>query len=1019
MNQDPTRTGPRPVSGRWAIYFVRAVGALLAGLIFSHVAPAQGTALEHYNHQIWTAKDGLPGAIQLMAQTPDGWLWLGTTNGLFRFDGLHFYPLTTTGGQHLLSNRLHGLSADPNGDLYIGYEDHGLSVLRADGRLEHLASAAKDSPVAGALTVVRDIDGALWAATVKGLMRLEHGRWSLVGAAQGYPEEFTPLVKLDGDGRLWAATLTRLFRYERTARRFVPVDLPPPDAGETKNRFYGLVTSPDGKLWSAEDGRFIPVPASPPAGGRPAHENSLESTYYGLFDRDGNLWALRCPTGICLSAEAGARHTGPVDVAAATTSRLDQQWQLSSLKPHLILEDREGDIWIGSATGLERFRKNAMNPVALPPNNGSYQVAPDAEGSVWVVAPQLKTGWRYDMASGHTTELPGKYRSAARGADGSVVLLAEDGIRRRRAGVEDRIALPALPPGAWLRTDGERLWLGGANTPVRIWDGHAWDTLDNPKPDQFTFSAAGLRGQMWRGLVDGRLLLYESGRRTREFDQAALGGIGQASCLSSLPELVVCGEAGVAAWDGKRMRRLQIADPALLRDVSGVLVTPDGTRWLNGSGALLRVGAADWRRSLQTGVLLRATVLDALDGYVGSASGQPSLTMVGNRIWVSTRGAILEIDPAARERNRIPPQVTLLGLSGDGAAYSLPSPHIRAGTTHLRFDFTAPALRKPERVTFSYRLDGVDHAWQTGSERSATYTGLAPGAYRFRVRAMNEDGVWSEREGTLAFEVAPTLVQTAYFKLACALAVLLLLWLAHGLRLRYLTRRLDRYHQIQLEERARIARELHDSLLQSFQGVVLYLGAYLRHPGSDASDSPLYERLERGLRAADAAIAEGRDKVVALRSDGSGQPSMPDYLRAVAGREAGADQQFALRVEGPVRPLQPVVEQELSAIGREAIRNAFRHAQASLHEVLIEYGAASLVLTVRDDGCGIDADARNKPAHWGLLGIEERARLIHANIELCTAPGKGTLWRIEIKAGLAYADRPRRRHRWFGRIGCG
>jgi signal transduction histidine kinase/ligand-binding sensor domain-containing protein len=1010
MRQVLTRTRRQFAAGSLAIGLVYGLAAALAGLIFSQDAAAQGPVLEHYNHQAWTAKEGLPGPIGMMAQTADGWLWLGTPNGLYRFDGVRFHSLAATNGEHLLSNRLQSLTAQPNGDLYIGYEDHGLSVLRADGRLEHLAPATKDSPIVGTNVVVRDIDGAVWVSTARGLMRLENGRWTRIGAAQGYPDEFSHLLKLDGSGQLWAATLTQLFRYERGARRFVRIDLPPPGPGETTDRFLGLVVSPDGRLWNAEDRRFIPVPAAPPAGGRPEHDNSYGASYYGLFDRDGHLWALRCPIGVCLVAGAGAGRSERIDVAAATTSRLDQPWQLSSITPNLILEDREGNIWISSASGLERFRKNALTPVALPPTNGDYHLAPDIDGSVWVVAPRKKSGWHYDPASGRVTELPGKYRSAARSADGTVVLLTEDDIRRRRGGVEDRIALPALPPGAWLRTDGERLWLGGRNTPVRIWDGRNWEALENPRPDEFTFSAAGLQGQMWRGLVDGRLLLYEKGRPTREIDQAALGGIGQPTCLSSLPALVVCGEGGIAAWDGKRFRRLQSAWPKLLRNVNGVLVTADGTRWLNGSAGLLRVEAADWRRSLETGALLRATLLDALDGYPGSAARHPSLTMVGNRIWVATSGGIVEIDPALREHNRVAPQVTLLGLSGDGTAYPLATPQIRAGTTRLRFDFTAPSLRKPERVVFSYRLDGVDDAWQTGTERSATYTGLAPGAYHFRVRAMNEDGVWSERERTLAFEVAPTLVQTTYFKLACGLAALLLLWLGHRLRLRYLTRSLNRHHQVQLEERARIARELHDSLLQSFQGAVLYMDAAQRRLGPD---SPLHERLERGVREAEDAIVEARNKVVALRAAGSGHPSLPDYLREVGEREASLGQHFALRVEGPPRPLQPVVEQELSAIGREALRNAFRHAGASLHEVLVEYGARSLVLSVRDNGRGIDADARDKPGHWGLRGIEERARLIHAVAAMHTGPGEGTLWRVEIRARVAYADGGGRRRWWL------
>ncbi|WP_173346220.1 sensor histidine kinase [Pseudoduganella dura] len=1005
MKQAIPRNRQQLVIGQWTTRLAYHLTIALAGLLFTQGAFANGPKLDHFNHSVWTAKEGFPGPIVAMAQTTDGWLWLATSNGLYRFDGMRFHPLTTTNGAHLLSNRMHMLNAETNGDLYIGYEDHGLSVLHADGRLEHLAPATKDSPITGSNTMVRDIDGAVWVATAKGLMRLEQGSWTQVGAKHGYPNEFTPLLSMDSGGQLWAATLTQLFRYERGSRRFVPVDLPPPAPGERTDRFLALMMSPDGRLWNAEERAFIAVPGPVPVKRRPPHANARDASYYGLFDRDGNLWALRCPTGVCLAAGA-AGNSERIDIAAATTSHLDQAWQLGSLSPNLMLEDREGNIWISSATSLERFRKNPLTPVDLPPTNGNYHLAPDADGSVWVVAPRSKQGWHFEPAGRHLTELSGKYRSAARSADGTVVLLTEDGIRRRRDGAEDRIDPPSMPPGAWLRTDGERLWLGGRGTPVQIWDGRNWETLTNPKPDEFTFSAAGKPGQMWRGLVDGRLLLFEHGQRTREIDQVALGGIGQASCLAALPELVVCGEDGVVAWDGRRFRRLHALHDEVLHNVTGIMVTADGTRWLNGRSGLVRVEAADWRRSIESGAPLRITLIDALDGYPGTAAYQPSLTMVGNRLWISTSAGVVEIDPSWREINRIAPQVALLGLSGDGVAYPLVTPRIRAGTTRLRFDFTAPSLRKPERVVFSYRLDGVDDVWQTGTERSATYTGLAPGLYRFRVRAMNEDGVWSERERLLAFEVVPTLVQTVYFKMACGIFALILLWLCYRIRLYYLTRRLNRHYQVQLEERARIARELHDSLLQSCQGAVLYMTAAVRDL---RGDSPLRERLQGGVRQLNDAIVEGRNKVAGLRTAGSGEPRLSDYLREAGEQEAGPGQHFALRVSGRVRPLQPVVEQELCAIGREALRNAFRHAGASLHEVLVDYGARSLVLSIRDNGHGIDAGVRDKPGHWGLHGIEERARLIHAEATLHTSPGNGTLWRIEVKAGLAYDEgKPRR-----------
>lgn len=989
---------------------VRRLACTLLGLVLSNAACAQGhsTAFADYNRAAWTANDGAPTHVTRMAQTPDGWLWLGTPNGLYRFDGVRFHRFAATNGQQLLSQRIWELAAQPDGDMYIGYEAPGLSVLHANGALEHIAPATKDSPVNRTNDVVRDHDGSLWVATSFGLRHLVQGQWSKAGSAQGCPD--VPVtIALDRNRALWASTGRHLFRYDTASRRCIPATLLTA-SGDQAGKMIGFRTSPDGRFWAGGDSFLALASVATGAIAKPPGYLNQSSASTAIFDRGGNLWALRCPTGVCLAASAGESPGGYIDLAAATTSRLDQRGQLSSLAPNVIFEDREGDIWLGSPTGIERLRRNTLHPLELPAIKGDFNVAPDADGSVWVVAPQETRGWRYDPASRHLTPLPGKYRGATLGPDGTVVLLTEDGIRIRGPGVEAHIDLPApLPMAAWARSDGDRVWLGGLNVPVQLWDGHAWKPIGELPGADYVFSAPGNRGQMWRALADGRLVLFEGGRVRAEYDQAALGGIGQATGLSTAPELVVAGESGVAVLHEGRFRRLRVQRDDVLRRITGLFVAADGTRWLNGDTGLLRIEASDWRQAVEAGAPLRYALMDVRDGYTGTAAGVASLRMVNGRLWVTTTDGIVELDPSRRDRNLLAPQPSLLAVTGDDFAYPLTQPpHIRAGTTRLRFDFTAPALSRPERVVFSYRLDGVDRAWQTGTERSATYTGLAPGDYRFRVRAMNEDGVWSESERTIDLHVAPTLVQTIYFKLACILAGLLLLWLGYRLRLRFLTRTLTERLGAQMEERERIARDLHDTVLQTFQGFVMKVTAMLPE-----SESALGETLRRSLRDAKSAIEEGRDKVTSLRNEGRREPSLHEYLRLAGEQDAAPGQEFTLRCEGAPRSLHPVVEQELCAIGREALRNAFRHANAEQHEVIVEYGAGALVLTIRDNGSGMGAGAGEKRGHWGLHGIEERARLIHASAHLHTAPGAGTTWRIEIKAALAYADgRPHTRWPW-------
>lgn len=980
----------------------------LFGIVLSGAAFGQDHAptFADYNHAVWTASDGAPVQVTRMAQTPDGWLWLGTPNGLYRFDGVRFYPFAATNGAHLQSPRISDLAPQPNGDLYIGYEAPGLSVLHPDGRLEHIAPATNGGPVNWTNDVKRDRDGSLWVATSYGLRHLKDGRWSVLGAAQGCPDEAVATA-LGPDGQLWGTTLSHLFRYDRTTGRCIPIELRKGN-GVQSERIQGFRIAPDGGLWVGGD-RFLALVAAPAAGPStpPAYLSHISGST-AIFDRAGNLWALRCPTGVCLAASAGKDAGSYIDVAAATTSRLDQRGQLGSLAPRVIFEDREGDIWLGSPTGIERFRRNTLRPVGLPAIKGDFHVAPDADGSVWVVAPQEKRGWRYDPASRSLTALPDKYRGATVDPDGTVVLLREDGIQLRRAGVETHVDLPGpLPLAAWARSDGERVWLGGFNVPAQLWDGHGWKPLGELRGAEFVFSAPGNHGQMWRALADGRLVLFEGGHLRKTYDQAALGALGEVTFVSAAPEMVVGGENGVAVFHAGRFRRLRALRDDVLQRVTGFVVAPDGARWLNGGTGLLRVEASDWRRAVETGAPLRYALMGVRDGYTGTAAGVVSLRMVNGRLWVTTTDGIVEADLAPRDVTPPAPQPSLLAVTGDDVAYpATQPPDIRAGTTRLRFDFTAPALCRPERVVFSYRLDGVDDAWQTGTERSATYTGLGPGDYRFRVRAMNEDGAWSGNERTLDLHIAPTLVQTVGFKLTCIAAGVLLLWLGYRVRVRYLTRTLTARLSAQLEERERIARDLHDTVLQTFQGFVLKVETILPD-----SESGMGDALRRSLGDATYAIREGRDKITALRALERKGPPLHEYLRMVGEQDAAPGQRFTLRCEGEPRTLHPIVEQELCAIGREALRNAFRHAEATQHDVIVEYGARALVLTVRDDGRGIDLDADAKHGHWGLPGIEERARLIHADAVLRTAPGAGTTWRIDIKAALAYAD-GRRRWRW-------
>jgi signal transduction histidine kinase len=321
----------------------------------------------------------------------------------------------------------------------------------------------------------------------------------------------------------------------------------------------------------------------------------------------------------------------------------------------------------------------------------------------------------------------------------------------------------------------------------------------------------------------------------------------------------------------------------------------------------------------------------------------------------------------------------------------------------LTVDFTALSFRAPERMRFRYRLEGLDRGWQEAAgRRSVHYTNLAPGPYRFRVMASNDDGLWNEAGAQLAFEMAPGLTQTLWFRTLCVLAGVLALWLVYRWRFARLAAQMQLRMSERLGERTRIARALHDTILQSMQGIILHM-----HGAREAlpQGSPVRARLERVIDEADRAYVEGRDQVTAMRDSAAGDI---EGAIAAAGERLLPDHPqtaFRLQVRGQPARLRDEVAEEIAHIAREAIHNAFIHAGAASIDVTLDYGPDLLTLTVRDNGKGIAAAAG--AGHWGLVGMRERGARIRADLAVDGAAAPGTRVVVKVAARLAYAHRRR------------
>ena len=371
--------------------------------------------------------------------------------------------------------------------------------------------------------------------------------------------------------------------------------------------------------------------------------------------------------------------------------------------------------------------------------------------------------------------------------------------------------------------------------------------------------------------------------------------------------------------------------------------------------------------------------------------------------------------------NKLPPPVHIEQVTADGKDYLMSTlvtlpPLVR----NIRIDYTALSLVNPQKVQFRYKLEGYDSDWNGPvNVRQVTYTNLRPGEYRFRVIASNNSGIWNESGTTLDLELRPAFYQTNWFLLLCAAVVAFLGWTASQWRVRQAQARAHIQMDERLSERTRIARELHDTLLQSFQGLLLHFQKARNLLPERAAEA--IQTLDRALDGAEQAIVEGRDAIHDLRSSPPAAKglveeitSLGEELVAKSGNKDAA--QFRVVIEGRAQTLNPNVHTEIVRFAREGLRNAFSHSQARRIETEVAYSNILFRLRIRDDGKGIDPEVRNhaeRVGHWGLAGMRERAKRLGGELDVWSEPGAGTEVDLRVSASIAYQSFPARSNVWL------
>ncbi len=971
-------------------------------------------SLQQLRHTSWTSRDGAPPEIWALAQSGDGYLWLGTGGGLYRFDGASFEKFRPFKGESLPSLNVNSLLVTRSGDLWIGFASGALARLRAG----HLTTFDLGLPPVPVLELSEDRAGGIWAALGEddrgGVARFRDGGWKIFGLSRGVAAGAATSVLGAADGSVWVAAGGELQVLRPGANHFSRVAASASDRPKLKQ-------SPDGAIWlttGARPGlqRIAAAPAqakpkwiAPPMTANPRAESIL-------FDRHGNLWGTYGSGGVFRLGGVGLR--GGALVAHGEREQFGVERGLTSNLANPILEDREGNVWVGTNLGLDQFREtSAVVAVGLPTDSrNGFRIAPGPGGSMYVTSNDALFRANSEHVARKLVRLPRRplilHTDALSrtwiGTDRSLGILSGDTVRdvplpwarsRRFALLEEaagRICVSSVE-GAFCRKR------GGWTAEPRL-------ATPGILPKQMLRDAG---GRVW--IAEGGRIEMVEGPARRLFsarDDLALGTIVVIAVRAR--HVYAGGDFGLARFDGRRFITLRSDVHPYLSRTAGIVETAEGDLWLNTVAGVVHIRRADLDDAFAHGVRpVKARVFDRDDGLPGVAQqdswSQTAMEASDGRLWFVTRLGVAWIDPKQLSFNSLPPPVIIKSLVSGGRIYTGVAPiQLPNGTSNLQIEYTAPSLSVPSRVRFRYQLESVDDGWvDPGTRRGAFYTGLKPGSYRFRLMAANDDGVWNRRGATLEFEIPPTFVQSRPFYLLCTVLALALLWLGYSLRLRAVAESIRARMNERQDERERIARELHDTLLQSVQGLIMRFSNIAQ---DITAIQPAHRDMLDALNSADAVVVEGRDRVHELRR-WSGARSLSDVVTRTAERLLLPDKiEIRVGVEGPQREIYPAIADELLRITDEALFNVSRHARARKVAITVAYGTPALVLRITDDGVGIASEIVAQgglPGHFGLLGMRERAKKIGGQLVIRPQPAGGTQVEMKVPAEIAYADKPR------------
>ena len=971
--------------------------------------------LSQYLREQWNTEQGFPGGpINAFAQTPDGYLWIGTETGLVRFDGVHFRIFQHSNTPTLPDGPILGLAVDGEGDLWVRL---GPTLLRYQNEVFHDVVLSPKTTDTRFTAMCAGRNGEiLFASHQDGIVRYNKGKLEKLVPGVG----LSPLVismAVAPDGTVWMGSRGQgVFYLEGGRIHSVTEGLP-------DSKINSLLAIRNQELWvSTDDGL--------------TRWNGNEFTQLGISqvikhiqssvlakDRDGNVWV--------------GTSNGLIRIDPNGGSYLERTENRSAKPVTALFEDREGNLWVGSTHGLERFRDSVFTSYSVAnglasDNDGALFV--DAEGRAWFAPTE---GGLYWMKDGQVKIVKDA------GLENDVVYSIDGGknelwIGRQHGGLTHlRFEDQRFTTETYTQKEGlaqDSVYVVHENRDGTVWAGTLSGGLSRWKNGSFkTYSIAnglgansvstileGSNGTMWFGTPNGLASLSNEQWHT----YTSQDGLppGNVNCLLESPAgvLWIGTVNGLAIMRSGNIRLLNGGPEALHEKIFGMVADKKGSIWLATEGHILQIERDEVLNDELSDKAFREYGLE--DGLRSTRVVKRQKSVVVDtlgRIWLSTEKGLSFVDPKAISFASAPALVHIEGVSSDGRFLQLADTlHIPAPHRRITLDYTALSLAVPDRIRFKYKLDGYDQDWsEATATREAVYTNLPADNYRFRVIASNSEGVWNSAESSVQLIIEPLFWQTWWFRLSCALALVFVALALVRLRMAQLTSRLNIRFEERLAERTRIAQELHDTLLQGILSASMQLHVANEHLPSSSAAKPLVSRV---LELMGSVIEEGRNALQGLRSTKWSLSNLEQTLLQIR-QEFPLQSQTAFRVivEGSPRRLSPIVRDEVYRICYEALSNAFRHSHASDIEVEIEYAPHYLRVLIRDNGSGINPQVlrHGREGHWGLTGMKERTERIGAKLRVLSRAEAGTEVEISVPGQLAFeSPQGGRSDAWLSKI---